>query len=186
VAAGVRRIEAVTADKAEDLVDEQFDTLRELRELLKGAKDVKKAVADLVQEKNVLARQVEAYQLEQAGAVRENLLQKVQRQDGISIIAEKVSLPSAEALRQISFELKQKVQNLFLILAAEVQGKPQVAVMIDDNLAKEKNLHAGNIVKELAKEIKGGGGGQPFFATAGGSDLSGLDRVVEKGRGMLR
>ncbi len=185
VAAGVRRIEAYTADKAEELVDEQFGTLRELRELLKGPKDVRKAVAGLLHEKQALARQVEAFQLEQAGAIRESLLQKVQRSNGVSVIAEKVTLPSADALKGIAYELKQKVENLFLVLAADVQGKPQVAVMIDDQLVKDKNLHAGNIVKELAREIKGGGGGQPFFATAGGTDLSGLDRVVEKGREML-
>jgi alanyl-tRNA synthetase len=185
VAAGVRRIEAVTADKAEELVDEQSNTLRDLRELLKGPKDVKKAVADLLGEKNALARQVEAYQVAQAGAVRESLLQKVRRNNGVSVIAEKVTLPSADALKQVAFELKGQVENLFLVLAADVQGKPQVAVMIGDNLVKEKNLHAGNIVKELAREIKGGGGGQPFFATAGGTDLSGLDRVVEKGRGLV-
>ncbi len=185
VAAGVRRIEAVTADKAEALVDEQFNTLRDLRELLKGPKDVKKAVADLLQEKNALARQVEAYQVAQAGAIRESLLQKVRRGNGVSVIAERVTLPSADALKQIAFELKGQVENLFLVLAADVQGKPQVAVMIGENLVKEKNLHAGNIVKELAREIKGGGGGQPFFATAGGTDLSGLDRVVEKGSRLL-
>ncbi|HEX8529454.1 MAG TPA: DHHA1 domain-containing protein, partial [Cytophagales bacterium] len=185
VAAGVRRIEAVTADKAEALVDEQFNTLRDLRELLKGPKDVKKAVADLLSEKTALTRQVEAYQVAQAGAVRESLLQKVRRSNGVSVIAEKVTLPSADALKQVAFELKGQVENLFLVLAADVQGKPQVAVMIGDNLVKEKNLHAGNIVKELAREIKGGGGGQPFFATAGGTDLSGLDRVVEKGRGLV-
>jgi alanyl-tRNA synthetase len=185
VAAGVRRIEAVTADKAEELVDEQFNTLRDLRELLKGPKDVKKAVADLLGEKNALARQLEAYQVQQAGAIRESLLQKVRRGNGVSVIAEKVTLPSADALKQIAFELKGQVENLFLVLAADVQGKPQVAVMIGENLVKEKNLHAGNIVKELAREIKGGGGGQPFFATAGGTDLSGLDRVVEKGSRLL-
>jgi alanyl-tRNA synthetase len=145
---------------------------------------VKKAVADLLGEKNALARQVEAYQVAQAGAVRESLLQKVRRNNGVSVIAEKVTLPSADALKQVAFELKGQVENLFLVLAADVQGKPQVAVMIGDNLVKEKNLHAGNIVKELAREIKGGGGGQAFFATAGGTDLSGLDRVVEKGRGL--
>ncbi len=185
VAAGVRRIEAVTADQAEELVDEQFDTLRELRELLKGAKDVKKAVADLLQEKNTLAKQVESFQLQQAQSIKEELLQKVRRNNGVSVIAEKVSLPSADALKQIAYELNQKVENLFLVLAADVQGKPQVAVMINDTLVKEKSLHAGNIVKELAKEIKGGGGGQPFFATAGGSDLSGLERIVEKGRALV-
>jgi alanyl-tRNA synthetase len=78
--------------------------------------------------------------------------------------------------------LKDIVPNLFLVLAANINGKPSITVMIAENLVKEKGLHAGNIVKELAKEVKGGGGGQPFFATAGGSDVSGLDNVLVKAR----
>jgi alanyl-tRNA synthetase len=185
VAAGVRRIEAVTADKAETYIKEQLALVNELKELLKAPKDVKKALEELVQEKNQLSKQVEAFQLQQAQAVKQELLQQVQQKDGISMISAKVSLPTVDSLRQVAFELKQKVDNLFLVLAADVQGKPQIAVIIADNLVKEKNLHAGNIVKELAKEIKGGGGGQPFFATAGGSDLTGLDKVVEKGKGLV-
>jgi len=74
------------------------------------------------------------------------------------------------------------VPNLFLVLGVDIDGKPGLTVMIAENLVKEKNLNAGNIVRELAKEIKGGGGGQPFFATAGGSDASGLDKALEKAR----
>ena len=80
----------------------------------------------------------------------------------------------------MAYDLKAVVENMLLVLAADVDGKPQVAVMIDEELVKSKDLHAGKIVKELAKEIKGGGGGQPFFATAGGKDINGLDNVVVK------
>jgi alanyl-tRNA synthetase len=185
VSAGVRRIEAITADKAEQLIDEQAALISELKEVLKQPKDLRKAVENLLEEKALLNKQIESYHLQETQAVKTQLLNKVQQQNGIALIAEKVSLPSADSLKQIAYELKAKVDNLLLVLAANIEGKPQIAVMIADNLIKDKNLHAGNIVKELAKEIKGGGGGQPFFATAGGTDVSGLDRVVEKAKGLV-
>jgi len=106
----------------------------------------------------------------------------VETTDGINVIFEKVSLPNADALKTIAFELKNQVENLFMVLAGDIDGKPQIAVVVSDNLVKERNLHAGNIVRELAKEIKGGGGGQPFYATAGGKDISGLGKVIEKAK----
>ncbi len=81
--------------------------------------------------------------------------------------------------------MKDIVPNLFAVLAAEIDGKPSLTVMIAENLVKEKGLNAGTIVRELAKEIKGGGGGQPFFATAGGSDLSGLDKALDKAKSFI-
>jgi alanyl-tRNA synthetase len=172
IAAGVRRIEAITADKAETVINEQLSVLSELRELLKNPKDLVKSVESLLEEKSQLSKQIEAFHLQEAQAIKNQLLNKVQQNNGVALIAEKVTLPTADSLKQIAYELKAKVENLFLILAADVEGKPQIAVMIADNLIKEKKLHAGNIVKELAKEIKGGGGGQPFFATAGGTDIT--------------
>jgi alanyl-tRNA synthetase len=185
VAAGVRRIEAITADKAEQLIDEQAALISELKEILRQPKDLRKAIESLLEEKAQLSKQIEAFHLQEAQAVKSALLNKIQQHNGITLIAEKINLPSADSLKQIAYELKAKVDNLILILAANIEGKPQIAVMISDNVVKDKNLHAGNIVKELAKEIKGGGGGQPFFATAGGTDVSGLDKVVEKARGLI-
>ncbi|MDJ1472765.1 alanine--tRNA ligase [Xanthocytophaga flava] len=185
VAAGVRRIEAITADAAETYVDEQTLLLKEIKELLKNPKDVKKAIADLLEEKGKLTKQVEVYENQQLQIVKEELIKKIQIVNGVQVVAEKVSVPSVEALRQLAYDLKAKMDQAFIVLAADIQGKPQIAVIIAEELVKEKNLHAGNIVKELAKEIKGGGGGQPFFATAGGSDVNGLDRVVEKGKQLV-
>ncbi|MDJ1496108.1 alanine--tRNA ligase [Cytophagaceae bacterium DM2B3-1] len=185
VAAGVRRIEAITADAAETYVDEQTLLLKEIKELLKNPKDVKKAIADLLEEKGKLTKQVEVYENQQLQIVKEELIKKIQIANGVQVVAEKVSVPSVEALRQLAYDLKAKMDQAFIVLAADIQGKPQIAVIIAEELVKEKNLHAGNIVKELAKEIKGGGGGQPFFATAGGSDVNGLDRVVEKGKQLV-
>lgn len=83
------------------------------------------------------------------------------------------------------FELKNEVPNLFCVLAADVNGKPSISVIINDNLVKEKNLNASNIVRELAKEINGGGGGQPFYAQAGGSNPEGLAKAVEKAKSLI-
>jgi alanyl-tRNA synthetase len=185
VSAGVRRIEAITADEAESYVDEQEQLLRDIKELLKNPKDVKKAIADLLEEKSKLTRQVEVFENQQLQLLKDELLKKAHTINGVTVIAEKVAVPSADALRQLAYDLKAKIGESFIVLAADIHGKPQIAVMIADELAKEKSLHAGNLVKELAKEIKGGGGGQPFFATAGGSDVSGLDRVVEKGKAAI-
>jgi alanyl-tRNA synthetase len=91
-----------------------------------------------------------------------------------------VTVPNADALKNIAYALRNQFDDLLMILAADIEGKPQVAVMIGEKLEATKKYHAGNMVKELAKEIDGGGGGQPFFATAGGKDISGLDRVIEK------
>jgi alanyl-tRNA synthetase len=180
VAAGVRRIEALTGSKAYSYVQEQFKLINELKELLKSPRELKKSVEALVEERNKLNKEIESFQLQQAQAIKKELLSKVTAVDGVSLIAEKVELSSADAVKQIAFELKSQVDNLFLVLAAAIDGKPQITVMIADNLVQEKGLNAGSIVRELAKEIQGGGGGQPFYATAGGKDIGGLDRVVAK------
>jgi alanyl-tRNA synthetase len=96
-----------------------------------------------------------------------------------------VELPNADAIKNLAYQLKDIVPNLFLVLGAEINDKPSLTVMIAENLVKEKGLNAGTIIKELAKEIKGGGGGQPFFATAGGSDSKGLSSALEKAKAFL-
>ena len=101
------------------------------------------------------------------------------------MILEKVSVANADALKNIAYALRSQVDDLLLVLAANVDGKPQVAVMLGEKLEATKKFHAGNMVKELAKEIDGGGGGQPFFATAGGKNLEGLDQVLVKAKQLI-
>ncbi len=183
--AGVRRIEAITAEKVEQYINEQLAIINQLNTLLKNPKDLLKAVENLIEEKNALQKEIEKYQAKEIQAVKSELLKSIQTQGEINFLAREVSVPSVEGLRQISFELKNQVPNLFLVLAANVEGKPQISVMIADNLVKDKGLDASKIVRELAKEVQGGGGGQPFFATAGGKDVSGLKRVVEKAKNLI-
>ena len=94
-------------------------------------------------------------------------------------------MPNADAVKNLAYQLKDIVSNLYLVLAADFDGKPNLTVMIAENLVKEKGLNAGTIVRELAKEIQGGGGGQPFFATAGGKNAAGLDAALTKAKTFL-
>ncbi|MBD2701929.1 alanine--tRNA ligase [Spirosoma sp. BT702] len=190
VSTGVRRVEAKTSAGAEALVNEQMAVLNEVRELLKAPKDrsavaVVKAVQALLEERSALQKQVEALQNEKVQQLKNQLLAKVETVNGHSRLVEKVDVPTADALKQLAYDLKAKVDNLAVVLGADINGKPQLAVMLPDSLIQGKNLNAGQVVKELAKNIKGGGGGQPFFATAGGSDSSGLDAALAQGKELL-
>ncbi|UFH57420.1 alanine--tRNA ligase [Spirosoma sp. KNUC1025] len=185
VSTGVRRVEAKTSAGAETLVNEQMALVSELKELLKSPKDVVKAVQTLLDERSALQKQVEALQNEKVQQLKNQLLEKVETVNGHSRLVERVDVPSAESLKQLAYDLKAKVDNLAVVLGADINGKPQLAVMLPDSLIQSKNLNAGQVVKELAKNIKGGGGGQPFFATAGGSDSSGLDAALAQGKELL-
>ncbi|AHM59982.1 alanyl-tRNA ligase [Flammeovirgaceae bacterium 311] len=184
VSAGVRRIEAITARTAEEWVRHQHQQLEELRQLLKSPKDLTGAVQSLLEERQRLQKNLEEMQQEKASGLRNELAQSAAEVNGMQVIVQQVAVPSAEVLRKLAFELRQKFERLFLVLAADIEGKPQIAVMFSDALVQERGLNAGNVVRELAKEIKGGGGGQAFFATAGGKDISGLPAVVEKARAL--
>jgi alanyl-tRNA synthetase len=185
VAAGVRRIEAITGVAAEVYITNQSRMVDQLKDLLKNPKDLPKSIESLLDENSKLKKEIEKAILEKSSGLKNELAQKAEAVNGINFIAQKVALPNAEAIKNLAYQLKDIVPNLFLVLAADFDGKPSLTVMIAENLVKEKGLHAGNIVKELAKEVKGGGGGQPFFATAGGSDASGLDNALAKARSFV-
>jgi alanyl-tRNA synthetase len=185
ISAGVRRIEAITAEAAEAYVNDQFQLVKEIQELLKNPRDVKKSIEALIQERNDLRKELEALHTQQAGALKGDLIRAIEQVGGTNQIIAQISMPSADALKKLAFELKNEVDNVIAILAAEIDGKPQVAVLISDNLITEKSLNAGLLVRELAKEIDGGGGGQPFFATAGGKNLAGLPSVLVKAKLLL-
>jgi alanyl-tRNA synthetase len=180
IAAGVRRIEAYTAYTAEKYIDEKLKLLHSIHEVLKYPTDIEKAVNQLIEERNVLQKDLDKIKTEKASSLKGELLNKVNAVNGINLIAEKVDVPDAMTLKKLSFQLKDQIENLFLVLAANINGKPLISVMISENLVKDKGLDANVIIKDLAKEIKGGGGGQSFYATAGGKDASGIENVIKK------
>ncbi len=185
ISAGVRRIEAITSKSAESYLREQEVLVREIQDLLKNPKDVKKAIEALLQERNDLRKEIESLHLEKASGVKTELLKQFVEKDGVNTLIAQVELPNADSLKKLAYELKNEISNALIILAAKIEDKPQVAVILEDSLIASKGLNAGQIVRELAKEIQGGGGGQPFFATAGGKDLAGLERVVAKAKEMF-
>jgi alanyl-tRNA synthetase len=185
VAAGVRRIEAITAEGAENYVRQELKLLDQVRELLKNPKDLVTSTKNLLEEKHALEKKLEFFQQEQANMLKDQLAKKAVKSNGYHLIIERVSVANAEALKNIAYGLRNQFDDLLLILAADVENKPQVTVMIGEKLAQTNKYHAGNLVKELAKEIEGGGGGQPFFATAGGKNLNGLNAVLEKARKLI-
>jgi len=110
------------------------------------------------------------------------LKSQILMESGVNMIAEMIDINNPALIKDLAFQLKSEVDDLFLVLGANVNGKPLLTVMISENIVEEKGLHAGKIVSEAAKEMKGGGGGQPFYATAGGKDLNGLKAAVEKAK----
>ncbi len=185
VAAGVRRIEAITGTAASAYITQQEHLMHNIKALLKNPKDLAASVEQLLEENTALKKQVEKSILEKAAGLKTELAKQAELINGINFIAQKVDLPSAEAVKTLAYNLKDIVADLFLVLAVEIEGKPSLTVMVSDNLVKEKGLHAGNIIRELAKEIDGGGGGQPFFATAGGKNASGLSQALEKAKSFV-
>lgn len=182
VAAGVRRIEAITAIKAEEYIYNQDELIKSLKELLRNPNDLAKSVAALLEENSKLKKEVEKAVMAKASGLKDELKAKAQLINGINFIAETVDLPNAEAIKNLAYQLKDLLDNVYVVLAANIDGKPLLTVMISENLVKERGLNAGTIVRELAKEIQGGGGGQPFFATAGGKNTAGLGVALEKAK----
>lgn len=181
VAAGVRRIEAITSEEAEAQSKTEQATIAELKELLKS-KDLKKSIEGLLEEKAVLQKKLEALEGEKTQVLKQVLKGKIQTINGLNVLVEKVEIPNADQLKNLSFQLKGELENLYCVLACELNQKPMVSVILSENLVQEKNLNAGNIVKALAKHIQGGGGGQAFYATAGGNKLEGLNALLEEAK----
>lgn len=184
VAAGVRRIEAITADKAEQFIVHQNRELNQLKNLLKGGQGLAAAVQSLLDENTQLKKEVEKQVMEKASQLKSEIADTATSLNGMQFIAAHVDLPSAEAVKNLAFDIKALVPDLFLVLTTLIDGKPGITVMIAENKTSEK-LNAAKIVRELGREIQGGGGGQAFYATAGGKDPQGLVRVLTKAKEIL-
>ncbi len=186
VAAGVRRVEAVCGATAEAYINEQLLSLHQVKEHLKNPKELLKSVEALALENNELKKKLERMEAKQLIGIRNELLLKKETINGAAFLGDMVEVSSADALKKLCFDLKNELQNYLVVLCANIDGKPQVAVMIDETLSAAKNLDAPQIIKmHVAGLIKGGGGGQKTLATAGGQDASNLPKVIDLLRGLL-
>jgi alanyl-tRNA synthetase len=183
VAAGVRRVEAISGDGAFNYINSELETLDQVRQVLK-AKDVLKSIADLQARNAELQKQIEKLNKEKGAQVKQQLKSKITLVGDVEFIAEHVDLDAAE-LKDVAFQLKGEHAKLFGMFASQANGKATITCVISEALAAERSLNAGTIIRELAKEINGGGGGQAFFATAGGTNPDGLSTVLEKAKSYI-
>ncbi len=181
VAAGVRRIEALTGNGALEYVNESVHQLKEINNLLK-TKDAFKSVEKLVNEKQELEKQIESIEAKQLLFIKHGLINKIQSINHINFLGEIVEVSNADQLKKLCFDIKIELGEKYLVvLAANINGKANVVLLLSDSLVNEKNLEAPKIIKEyIAPIIKGGGGGQKNLATAGGQDASNLKQVIHK------
>ncbi len=184
VAAGVRRIEAITSEKAFEYYKNQETTLNKLRSLLKNANDPVKGVESLLKERAVLDKKLSQLTAEKAKGLKSELIKSVIEINGVNFISAIVDLEPG-AMKDLSFSCKKELGNLLMILGAENNGKANLSVAISEDLIDRKGLNAGQIIREIAKEIQGGGGGQAFFATAGGKNPDGLQNALDKAKTLL-
>ncbi len=178
VAAGIRRIEAITNDAVKDFYFENNRAYFEMKDLLNNAKEPVKALQNLQEENTSLKKQIEQLLKDKAKNLKGELKNELTEVNGITFLAKQVDLDAA-GIKDLCFELGSQYDNLFLLFGAENDGKALLSCYISKELVAEKSLNAGQIVRELGKHIQGGGGGQPFFATAGGKNPSGIKDALE-------
>lgn len=185
VAAGVRRIEAVTQQSALDYINGELEALSQVKIALGNPKDVVSAVNKVLEENASMRKQMEQMELQQVMGLKAGLMEKVQTVGGVPMVIEELTLPSADAAKQLCFQLKQSLGNPVVVLAYLADEKPGLAIYIDDQWVAEKGWNASQMIRECAKEIQGGGGGQPFFATAGGKNAAGLSAALASAKSLL-
>ncbi len=182
IQAGVRRIEALTGKAAWAYFNDALNTVKEIGTRFKNPQNVVAQVDQLQEENKQLKKELDKFVAMQAQITKKELKDQIQVINGINFIGAKVDLKSMDAIKQLSFELRNEVDNLFLVLGAEINNKANLAVAISENLTTEKSLNAGSIIRDLAKNIQGGGGGQAFYATAGGKNAAGIPKAIEQAK----
>jgi len=181
IASGIRRIEAITGQKAIDYLKDSFGKYTQILKRLKNKQNPIQSIEDLQQENQKLRKQIAQWVKEKAIQTKQTWLDNAEKIGSITFIAAKTDLEST-MVKSLVFQLKTVVKNLFVIIGSTANQKPTLTLLIRENLVKENHLNAGKIMKELGQMIKGGGGGSDSFATAGGKDLNGIDKALAKAR----
>lgn len=185
VAAGIRRIEAITGDAVKDLHTDNDKLLSKIKHVLGNSQDPVKSVSSLQEENSSLKKQVAELLKDKAKNLKGDLLSELKQINGVQFLAKKVDLDAA-GIKDLSFEMGGNKDNLFLLFGTEQNGKALLSCYISKELVASKELNAGTIVRELGKYIQGGGGGQPFFATAGGKNPGGITEALAKAEDYLK
>lgn len=186
IAAGIRRIEAIAGAEAEKHIYTITDTIKRLSESLEKHSDVVEAVQKMISENAELSKEVDSFKRETMKTAMKALKENAEKIGDVNFIGQLVPFGDADLLRDAAFKMKNELENLFLVLGGSMGKKALLVIMISDNLVSEKGLNASQIIREVAKEIQGGGGGQPFFATAGGKNPGGLQSAIDKARDILK
>ena len=181
VASGVRRIEAITGEFAKDFFISNSNKFKEIKKVLQNTKDPLKSIVTIQEENSDLKKQIQTLLKEKGKNLKTALKNEISEMNGVNFLAKQVDL-DANGIKDISFELGGEFDNLFLLLGTNQNGKALLSCYISKGLVTSKNLDAGKIIRELGKYIQGGGGGQPFFATAGGKNPEGLSEALSKGK----
>ena len=184
IAAGIRRIEAATADKVEDLINQKFDLLEEIGLKFKNQPNTLLAVSNLIEQNSKLQKALDVLQKEKAGQLAKNLVEKAEEINGLKFISAKVELDANQA-KILAHELRSADKNIFVVLAMADGGKVNLLVALSDELVSEGNFKAGEIIKKISPHIKGGGGGQPHLAMAGGKDSSGINAAIAAAKDLI-
>ena len=186
IAAGVRRIEAVTAEKAEEYINEKLSVAEDIAALFNNPKDLKASIEKLISENSNLRKTIEKLEIRDAMNALKELEEKAVMINDIRFISGRIATDNPDLLKTIAFEIRKKSEDSILVLGSESAGKAILVVMISDKLVKEKNLDAVHLIKEISGEINGGGGGQPFLATAGGKNPAGIGNALKKAEEYVR
>jgi len=184
VASGIRRVEAITSQTAEQYISNKLMELNSVNALFKNSKNIVQSVEELLENNHRMQKQLERIEKERAKDIKGELKNSIVATDGLNFLEAIVPLDGS-SIKDVLFQLKGEVDNLFAVIGGEHDGKCTLSVIIDEELVKHKNLHAGNIIRSAAKHIQGGGGGQPFFATAGGKKPEGLKSAIAEVKALI-
>ena len=179
ISAGVRRIEAITADKAEELLEQNVTVIKQTRQLLNNPGNIVAAIQELQESNKELSKQLETFARKDALSIKDKMKKNIEKIGDVNFIASIITLSDPQLIKDLAFQLRGEIENLFLVLGASYDGKANLTVMISDKLVTEKGLDAGKIIRDAAKAIQGGGGGQNYYATAGGKNPDGLKEAFE-------
>jgi alanyl-tRNA synthetase len=182
VAAGVRRIEAITGTSADEYISKKLEVLASINQALSNPGDVLKAIHQLLAENSSYKKQLEAYELNKTSHLKQELKTHLTSHHGVNYVIKMIDIANADRLKDLCFQLKNETENLFAVLGCVINEKPLLSVTLSENLNKEKGWDASQLIREWAKSIEGGGGGQTFFATAGGKKKEGLMEALELAR----